>query len=320
MLQPGDIVRLLHESGEGVVIRMLPNSRATVRIDGFETEVALSNLVQVAASAHKQPEKVYFQDNSIAPVGLCISLEVEDSLVLPHILNETPDVLLLSVVAGVNLGYQHVLSSILQPFGRITMPALNIQDFGENPTWIIRWMAHPPDLSRNLEDGYAELKLKEAHLRKTPKPTVTTCNPTIIIPILNERNTISNQHVKEEEWKEQKWKKNLQKSLDGVVPIPPDVIDLHAHKLPETIQSQLKRSNSSPLSYQLRYFCESIEAAFVHGIPSSMTVVHGKGEGVLKKEVETLLKQYRTQKIIREFYTDWFNAGQTRIYFEKKGF
>ncbi|MCZ2357562.1 MAG: Smr/MutS family protein [Bacteroidia bacterium] len=320
MFQPGDKVRLLHESGEGTIQKIFQNSTAIVLIDGFEQTISLSNLVLITSSKVIPQDKVQFQDSKIPPVGFCLSLELENQYILSYLLNETPDLILVSIVAEIPSGYRPLIHTTLNPFTKITLPTLTLQEISSVPIWTIRWIAHPANPIHDISDGYYQFKFKEAFLRKEPKMTLTSSKPMIIIPILNERSTISHQTTQTEEWNKQKWQKNLQQAQENSIPIPSDVIDLHIEKLPDELKKELKRSNAAPIHYQLHYFQKSIEAAFAHGIPSSMLIIHGKGEGILKKEIETLLKQYREKKMIKDFFTDWFNTGQTRISFQNKGF
>lgn len=90
------------------------------------------------------------------------------------------------------------------------------------------------------------------------------------------------------------------------------VVDLHIEKITD---DYLGMSNYEILSLQLKEFEKYYEAA-VHHYQPVLTVIHGIGEGVLKKEIHQLLEGRDVVKSYSNDYHPAYGYGATEIRFQ----
>jgi len=91
----------------------------------------------------------------------------------------------------------------------------------------------------------------------------------------------------------------------------PDTIDLHIETLAPEMASALP---ARILQYQLQRLSDYLDQAEVLGI-KYITIIHGKGSGVLKEEVLHLLKGRNAVKYILE---GSLNSGATEVHMKTK--
>jgi dsDNA-specific endonuclease/ATPase MutS2 len=84
-----------------------------------------------------------------------------------------------------------------------------------------------------------------------------------------------------------------------------DVIDLHI----------LSSDIEFPLQYQLDTFERELDRALVRGL-SEFRVIHGIGEGVLKKEVHQILRNHPHVLSYNNEYHPLYGMGSTKIVFK----
>lgn len=88
-------------------------------------------------------------------------------------------------------------------------------------------------------------------------------------------------------------------------------VDLHIEKLTDQWKSL---TNAEIIALQLRVFEQALSNAIGAGA-ESLTIIHGVGRGILKKEIHQLL---RTHSEVRYFISDWmprYGHGATQIFF-----
>ncbi len=90
------------------------------------------------------------------------------------------------------------------------------------------------------------------------------------------------------------------------------VIDLHIEKLTDTWKHL---ANFDILTLQLKTFEKYYDLAVTHH-QSSLTVIHGIGEGKLRNEIHGILKLKKEVKSFVNQYTDNYGYGATEIYFQ----
>jgi len=90
------------------------------------------------------------------------------------------------------------------------------------------------------------------------------------------------------------------------------VVDLHIEKITEDYQGM---SNYEILALQLKEFEKHYEAS-VHHYQPNLIVIHGVGEGVLKKEIHQLLDSRPEVKRYSDDYHPQYGVGATEIFFQ----
>ncbi|WP_298248201.1 Smr/MutS family protein [uncultured Christiangramia sp.] len=90
---------------------------------------------------------------------------------------------------------------------------------------------------------------------------------------------------------------------------PPMEVDLHIHQL---VRFSRHMSNHEMLNLQLDHARHKLEFAIQKRIPK-IVFIHGKGEGVLKMELEYLLGRYSNVKFYDADYQK-YGLGATEVY------
>jgi hypothetical protein len=95
--------------------------------------------------------------------------------------------------------------------------------------------------------------------------------------------------------------------------LPParTVVDLHIEKITD---SWKHLSNFEILTLQLKEFEKFYDLAIAH-YQSSLTIIHGVGEGKLKDEIHAILRTKKEVKSYINQYTGAYGYGATEIYF-----
>lgn len=92
--------------------------------------------------------------------------------------------------------------------------------------------------------------------------------------------------------------------------IPPMEVDLHINQL---VKSTKNMSNYDMLTLQVETAKRQLEFAISKRIPR-VVFIHGVGEGVLKKELEYLLRRYNLEVSDASFQKYGFGATEVYIY------
>ena len=91
---------------------------------------------------------------------------------------------------------------------------------------------------------------------------------------------------------------------------PPMEVDLHIHQLLESTRGMTKHDI---LTYQLQVAEDKIAFARRNKI-SRIVFIHGKGDGVLKLELEFLLKRFPVDYYDADYQKYGFGATEVRVY------
>lgn len=124
------------------------------------------------------------------------------------------------------------------------------------------------------------------------------------------KKDISTQNISEIIFeKEQKKRKNAQKVKPKDRTLPPMVVDLHIHQL---VRSEKGLSNYDMLTIQMDEAKRQLEFALRKRI-QRIVFIHGVGEGVLKVELDFLLKRYENLQFYDADYQK-YGRGATEVY------
>ncbi len=88
-------------------------------------------------------------------------------------------------------------------------------------------------------------------------------------------------------------------------------VDLHIENL---IPNYRNLRNYDIVQYQLKYCQQTIERALLRNV-YKLVIIHGKGEGVLREEVHSLLRRYNVE--YRDAIFEKHGGGATDVYFFK---
>jgi dsDNA-specific endonuclease/ATPase MutS2 len=90
-------------------------------------------------------------------------------------------------------------------------------------------------------------------------------------------------------------------------------IDLHIHQITNTNRNM---SNHDILTYQLHHAKNKMQEAIKKRIPK-VIYIHGKGKGVLKKELQKMLRQFPVEIRDASYEKYGFGAIEVKIYLSK---
>jgi dsDNA-specific endonuclease/ATPase MutS2 len=107
-------------------------------------------------------------------------------------------------------------------------------------------------------------------------------------------------------------KRNVQQTFKTKSEIPTPDFDLHIEKL---VKNHKSLSNYDILTIQMETAKRHIEFALKNRIPK-IVLIHGVGEGVLKSELDFLLKRYEMISF-REANYQRYGQGATEVYFKQ---
>ena len=120
---------------------------------------------------------------------------------------------------------------------------------------------------------------------------------------------ITNRDLLADKEKESTQKKSPKfKSVEKMDKIPPMEVDLHIHHLVSTTKGM---DTYDKLNLQAETAKKKIEFAIRNRIPK-IVFIHGVGEGVLKKELEFIFKNYKVEAYPASFKK--YGLGATEIY------
>jgi dsDNA-specific endonuclease/ATPase MutS2 len=90
-------------------------------------------------------------------------------------------------------------------------------------------------------------------------------------------------------------------------------VDLHIHQITYSVKNM---TNHQMLQYQISYAKQKIEYAIINRIPK-VILIHGKGKGVLKKELIKMLKDYPAEIKDASYQKYGFGALEVFIYLSR---
>lgn len=314
----GDKVRMLRGKEEGIVTRIIDEKLIEIEIeDGFQIPVLKSEVVAVA-----REESSYFKrDIAVAapPVpapskkgtsaqeGQFIAFKpLNDRLLSVHLINNTRDVLLYSILMEQGGFFGSVASGLLQPWQANKFAQADLQQFEQWPAWHVRLLSHPSEAREQLPPA----------LQQRIHPKVTTFFKSLRqAPVLDAKayliplSAASKMPAEEaRNLQEKMLNKQESKQLPNSGPIP-TTVDLHIENLPD---GGKELSGSDILQHQLATFEQGLDRALAAGL-EEITFIHGVGNGTLRKEIHRRLSAMNTIAWFKDDHKEKWGYGATRV-------
>ncbi|EMR01608.1 Smr/MutS family protein [Cesiribacter andamanensis] len=315
----GDKVRMLRGKEEGIVTRIIDPKLIEIEIeDGFQIPVLKSEVVVVAreeASFFKRPESEQApappaplpKKGATAQEGYFIAYKpLNDRLLSVHLVNNTPDVLLFSIVAEQAGRYEPLASGQLLPRQAHKLSQADLQQFEQWPAWQVRLLPHPAQPGERLAAVLQQRVHPKAatffrSLRQAPvldaKAYLLALSPSSLLAPAEA----------------QKLQETLQsgpetRQAPPAGPIPSQV-DLHAEKL---VENPKDLSGAAILELQLATFEQVLDRALAAGL-EEITFIHGVGNGTLRKELHRRLSAMNTIAWFKDDHKEKWGYGATRV-------
>jgi hypothetical protein len=317
----GDLVLLRQTGEEGKILSFLKGGLVEVDVNGITFPVHEDELdhpylkwftSKKTVSRKSQPEPV--PENPVKrPVrlaqGIYLSFHpqfAQDdddriSLFRLHLLNETASSIRFGYELRTAEGKQEFkLRSTLHAFGNVYLHSISLEDLNEQPRFI--WELAPmADLSQPKE---GVLRIRPAQLVRFIKNILANNEPSFSLLLANDAESEFAAPVKPTPVTMKgspalHGKKTLHTQAE-------EVVDLH---LPGGV------GKGNILGEQIAFLHRKLEAAWAGGLPQ-MIVIHGIGDGILRKKVHEILVESEFVDHFSHKWTKSHGMGATRVYFK----
>lgn len=313
----GDKVRMLRGREEGIVTRIIDQKLIEIEIeDGFQIPVLKSEVVPVAREEASYFKREQQQPQSPTPPAAKqpgASLEghfvafkpLNDRLLSIHLINNTEDIILYSILEEKEGSYTSVLSGHLKARQAHKFKEADMQQFDEWPIWHIRILLHPNHPVDEMPAPiHQRLHPKASSFFKSMRETPVLNSKSYLIP-LGAASKLPPATVQ-----------NLQEKLtnprEDAAPAPqrvPTEVDLHLEKL---VDDPKKVAAAEILPLQLETFEKVLDRAIASGM-DEITFVHGVGNGTLRKEIHRRLGNLNTIAWFKDAQKEKWGYGATVV-------
>lgn len=314
---------MLRGKEEGIVTRIIDQKLIEIEIeDGFQIPVLKNEVVVVAreeASYFKRDEaQAEAQAKAPSPVarkgaaaqeGYFVSFKpLNDRLLSIHLINNTEDIILYSVLEEKDGSYSSLLSGHLKARQAHKFAQADMPDFDRWPIWHIRLLIHPQHPVTELPAPiHHRLHPKASSFFKSMRETPVLNSKSYLVPLgagaklaPETVNNLKNylQNPKEE--------KNTPTLSPGRMPAE---VDLHLEKL---LDNPKEVPPAEILQLQLETFEKALDRAMASGM-DEITFIHGVGNGTLRKEIHRRLGNLKTIAWFKDAQKEKWGYGATQV-------
>lgn len=306
-LKPGDKVKFLNESMEGIVSSVDAKGMVQVTVgNDFEIPARASDLVRISNEEYSFSKDI--QAASIvkkAAVGIATGLfasfvQKGEEDVEMYFVNHSDHRILLNCFSSKNGNIESLFFGTVDEFAYKVMIKLKLSDLNKWPFFHFQILYKPESefhlpLNKNLHiisNSFFK------HLRPTP-----IINAHGYLYRLDE--TLNKEDV--DKLVAHAFEQNRSEEL--MIEKPSPVIDLHIDKLHNNF-TQLTKQES--LQIQSEHFQKNLDHAIAHGMPQ-IIFIHGVGNGRLKNEIQRLLKMNKQIKSFQDADPNKYGSGATLV-------
>jgi dsDNA-specific endonuclease/ATPase MutS2 len=308
----GDKVRMIHDTIEGVVIKVLSDKQVEIEDTfGFNFPVLKKDLLIVNAV-----ENQYFKrDNSeldktsttqtsnhktYGYFQLAIVSESQNFGI--YILNNTEIEGFVAVYGQTNSQYELLDSTILRPDSK---QRVDLVPLSKLESWksilVVQHNCGSSTSKPNTKEFSVGIKASKILQAQDEIQQLNTKG--FVKALTHEEIAIDKEGIKNS-------LNSIKEPFSQInkLPKPNDEVDLHA----DALDIDLKLSNSEILRKQLAHFKHNLEAAIVNKM-SSIIFIHGVGNGVLSDAIHKSLKEFEDVKYFEDAQKSKFGYGATKV-------
>ncbi len=320
-MKVGDRVRLLHGTEEGVIVKIANDNLVEIEIEeGFTIPAIKKDVVVIHSEERKQfserPEsnqslrqekKVLIQD--IEKGDYLGVLKEQDSYRL-YFLNGTDSEILLSVMIHEKNIWQGLYSGVCKPNSFVELGKVTSGVFLNKRKFLFRQIVHEQISVSPSLPGYKEttLELNDFNIKRY----VNGLDKELMIYQKNNKKT---NEISAEKIKERMMEGNI-RSEDPVIKNKPEgkelVVDLHIENL--IGEHEEIKGEDQFLDLQIKTFEKACDNALINN-HSSLKVIHGIGNGILRQKIHKILSNMKEVKYFEDSDKGKFGYGATKIYF-----
>jgi hypothetical protein len=302
---PGEKVRFLHDTGEGVVTEVHGDGTCTVLVDGFMEERFLVKDLVALSFRTEESEKAKSSTGVENPVAIRVSgcwwggtpaIEDESS---QYIINHTGNRLYVTCYQEEIKGWKRIAGGIWEYKKAIYLGKIKIPYRGPAGSFALQAICDEPGvhaLSPPLQILWKPMpNWWEGKTREDVMPGYSMFT----------RSLVPNGKETSKEGAGEKTKDPLYADKNKIE------IDLHIQELDENFPS---KDPLEIMEFQLQVFRKRLESAILDGV-SDMIFIHGVGNGKLKKCIHKELKEHPVVSKYEEANPQQYGYGATRVYF-----
>ncbi len=310
MFKLGDFVRFIDEKREGYVTKVIDAQTLGVTdTDGFEIPVMAGNLTYVHGKSaplenegSKPPHlKIENRKSNGIFLGLTPDKNAKDVLHF-YLVNDTKEVLLVSLIGSEKIKYSSIFYGILEPFRSAEIHLASLADLNIWPEFDFKILAH----SLSNEKPIAPILFKKSFRAKDFSGEKKTI-PMVEMKGWQVNLTETNLNIDPEKLKESFIKSPTEQKT---VAAPMQEVDLHIEKLRNDYQF-LKAEEI--LQIQLSEFERNLEAAIVHKF-EKIIFIHGSGNGTLRHKIHKEISSNPQVKTFMDAQKEKFGYGATEVF------
>ncbi len=321
-MEVGMKVRLIHDTSEGFITKILPNKQLEVEIeDGFRIPVMQNEVVVVQAEEgeffgeqHKekaapkpivQPTKY---SRMVTKAGTYIAfVPFNDKELTLYLVNYTDALLLYSFGSGVGSNYQGLRADLLPKNKAVRLDRLPIKSLKEWEPLVFQLIWHEGTrLHQPLRKVFQSFSPKTFFKEKKAVPVLN--KEGIVFPVVaDSKKAVFKPNA--QAMRETILENRTEEVAEEVAAVPTEV-DLHIEKL---IDKYDNMSNHEIVTLQLNTFEKYLDQAVV-GNREEITFIHGVGKGKLRKEIQKRLSGHPNVQYFKDAQRNKFGQyGATYV-------
>jgi hypothetical protein len=316
----GDKVRMLRGKEEGIVTKIIDQKLIEIEIeDGFQIPVLKTEVVPVAREeANYFKREIPQPQQVVAPTpakkrgptqeGHFVAFKpLNDRVVSVHLINNTEDIILYSILEESDGMYRSVLSGHLKARQAHKFTETDMHQFDQWPVWHIRILLHPGQpVSEMPAPIHQRLHPKASSFFRSLRETPVLNSKSYLIPL----GAASKMAVATAEELQNKLDDKREEAPKAAMPQrTPAEVDLHLDKLVDD-PKQVAEKDILPL--QLETFERALDRAMASGM-DEITFVHGVGNGTLRKEIHRRLGNLNTIAWFKDAQKEKWGYGATLV-------
>ncbi len=323
MFKIGEKVRFLHGREEAVVTRILGKHSVEVEIeDGFGMEVSVHELVKVDAHELKyfnqggevpQQKTKRSPEKHINTSGVLLAMIEKNDRLECYLINDTDLDIYFSLNRAEGQYFRLVNSGHIRPQEYKLTDTLMIRDHNVWPEYEVQYISFYDEGNfPAIAPVAVRIKVSKKILtrKKANLPILNTDGYTIYLD-QKDSGKIHKTAIDTpdpEKIKEALFEKEHDSPSSEMVSIS-SVVDLHWEMLPDNFKT------GEHLKDQLNYLNYFLDQSLVHNLPE-VTVIHGIGNHILKKEVQRILSRHPHVRYYEDANKGRFGAGAARVIFK----
>jgi len=309
-MRPGDKVRFLHSTGDGVIRKIIDAKTVEVEIeDGFIVPALRSEIVVVHSQETINSGEESSPESQAADSGniWLAFVPFNDKNYTLFIINESnKEVLFTLGEEDIQKKYRGIHSGILKSSGSVKITEVSIANFDHWPEYIFQGLQFQEGISEMREPILKRLKFKAATFFKS-KQKISLLGKEAYAFKLEEGNISATDPKKivEEMFSNKEAEPYPKKSPSK----PAKEVDLHIENLLDDFS---KLSNAEILELQLKTFEKTLDNAIAMGM-EEIIFIHGVGNGVLRQNIHKSLSQNKNIQFFQDARKEKFGFGATSV-------